>query len=82
VLDTAGAAMLEHQDQHDVLRHMRARFAWSCDDPRELERWGLGLALRESSTFFDPPAAMPPAARRMVEAYRLVRFAHEPRSPS
>lgn len=28
-------------------------FRWRCDDPREIESWGVNLRLLSSETFFD-----------------------------
>jgi O-methyltransferase involved in polyketide biosynthesis len=41
--DTAGAEMVDRVGQHNSVKLMSARFQWSCEDPRELESWGLRL---------------------------------------
>lgn len=32
---------------------MTARFAWACEDPKEIERWNIGLKLAESRALTD-----------------------------
>ncbi|PRX98817.1 class I SAM-dependent methyltransferase [Allonocardiopsis opalescens] len=54
-LDTAGTLFTATQDAHDSLRHTRARVSWTCDDPAELEHWGLGLRLLASRNLAQPP---------------------------
>ena len=39
--DTYTHAMLERQHKTAARRGMAARWAWACDDPRTLERFGL-----------------------------------------
>ncbi|MFP3987581.1 hypothetical protein U9R90_08760 [Streptomyces sp. E11-3] len=53
--DTSAQAMVDTQDQHDVLSLMTARMAWACDDPRSVEDWESGPRLLESRTFLDYP---------------------------
>ncbi|RDI61331.1 O-methyltransferase involved in polyketide biosynthesis [Nocardia pseudobrasiliensis] len=48
VTDTTGRWMIDHQDRHDAMKRVSARMRWACDDPAELEGWGLGLRLLES----------------------------------
>jgi O-methyltransferase involved in polyketide biosynthesis len=73
-LDTAGGWIIANQHRHDTLKTMQARMTWACDDPRELERWGLGLRLRESRDL----SQLPPAVRRTVPAGKraVLTFAH------
>ena len=52
-LDTAGLRGIERGNQDFVRRNMAARFAWACDDPRELEGWNIGLRLLESRSPLD-----------------------------
>lgn len=54
--DTAGRFMIEQQSRHDVMPLMDARFEWACDDLDDLRP--LGLVLRDSCTFADPPPAL------------------------
>lgn len=88
--DTAGEWMAKNQDNHDVLKKMAARMRWICDDPRAIERWGLGLRLLQSRTFADPPPALRPRVpwilrtfgpilfRNQVTSYRLNLFEASP----
>lgn len=54
--DTWGVWVRDHQQDHDVLGDLHARMRWFCDEPVELEGWGLGLRLLESDTFTEGPA--------------------------
>ncbi|CAN5702403.1 hypothetical protein BH20ACT1_BH20ACT1_00340 [soil metagenome] len=54
--DTWGVWVRDHQQDHDVLGDLQARMRWFCDEPVELEGWGLGLRLLESDTFTEGPA--------------------------
>ncbi|MGH3915747.1 MAG: class I SAM-dependent methyltransferase [Pseudonocardiaceae bacterium] len=65
-LDTAGPHMVATQDRHDALSKVTARMRWSCDDPAQLEQWGLGLRLVASRTLAQPPAAAPVGYRLMM----------------
>ncbi|MHC3469434.1 class I SAM-dependent methyltransferase [Streptomyces sp. 7R007] len=70
-LDTYPRRLLERQHQQAERTNMRARWAWSCDDPRSLER--LGLRTVEVASVTRPPActACPtPAAAPAVAASR------------
>ncbi len=53
--DTTAARMVDTQDRHDAMRHLRREswFRWKCDDPREIESWGANLRLAASQTFLD-----------------------------
>ncbi|MGW0733504.1 class I SAM-dependent methyltransferase [Streptomyces sp. NPDC002851] len=67
ITDTTAPAMVDSQDQHDVLSLMQARMVWKCSDPRQVEDWHPGVRLQESATFGDAPAAvvdaLPPSRR-------------------
>jgi len=52
-LDTASRKAIMGGNKDFVRRKMAARFAWSCEDPREIERWNVGLRLVESRTLMD-----------------------------
>ena len=41
--DTAGKRMVSNQDRSRSLAQVNARLQWICDDPRDIERWGLEL---------------------------------------
>jgi O-methyltransferase involved in polyketide biosynthesis len=61
-LDTSGSWIIANQHRHDSLSKVEAKMVWACDDPRQLERWGLGLWLRESRDLSQP---QPELRRRM-----------------
>ena len=41
--DTAGKKMISGQDRNKSLAQVTARLQWVCDDPSDVERWGLEL---------------------------------------
>lgn len=51
-LDTYGAWIVARP--RGPLQRMAADLVWACEDPREPERWDLGLTLRESHTLTRP----------------------------
>ena len=53
--DTATPRVVSHENQDHARRNLDARFTWSCQDPREIERWGIGWSLAESRTLMDIP---------------------------
>lgn len=82
-MDTTGRWMIEHQDRHDAMKRVSARMRWACDDPAELESWGLGLRLLESGDLSRLPARLrkrvPLAQRVGLRGASLVlrqRFGH------
>ncbi|MFE7170039.1 class I SAM-dependent methyltransferase [Streptomyces sp. NPDC057616] len=54
--DTYPRRLLEKQHQQAVQKQMEARWAWSCEDPRSLER--LGLRVIEAASVTRPPRAV------------------------
>ncbi|MFT4201099.1 class I SAM-dependent methyltransferase [Gordonia sp. (in: high G+C Gram-positive bacteria)] len=50
--DTAGTLMVQGQDRSH--RDVPAQFYWACDDPADLQRYGL--TVKESYSFTEPPA--------------------------
>ncbi|GAA5064429.1 class I SAM-dependent methyltransferase [Nocardia callitridis] len=50
--DTGGRAMMNNQDRNAVFKALPARMTWICDDPHDLEAWGLRLL--DSRTFATP----------------------------
>jgi len=52
-LDTASRKAIMGGNKDFVRRKMAARFAWSCEDPMEIERWNIGLRLVKSRTLMD-----------------------------
>lgn len=86
-LDTGGTTMMSNQDRNGAMKAVSARMKWVCDDPRQLDEWGLHLL--DSRTFATPqpevgktwPAryryGMPLLARiapGVVNTYRLNLF--------
>jgi O-methyltransferase involved in polyketide biosynthesis len=55
-LDTYPRQTFDRQHKLAARKGMDARWAWSCDDPRALERFGLEV--RQSATITRPPRAM------------------------
>jgi O-methyltransferase involved in polyketide biosynthesis len=55
-LDTYPKQSLDQQHRLAASKGMDARWAWSCDDPRSLER--TGLEVRQSATITRPPRDM------------------------
>jgi len=58
--DTVGRRAVEGGNRDFVRRKLAARFAWACENPRELESWNIGLRLVESRTMMDIPEALRP----------------------
>jgi O-methyltransferase involved in polyketide biosynthesis len=65
--DTVSKAMLRQQHKLADRRGMAARWAWACDDPRSLERFGLRLM--ESATITRPPRGL---RARLPARYRYL----------
>jgi len=67
-IDTYDRKMLERQHRMAAKKHMAARWAWSCDDPRSLE--SLGLDVVEEAAVTRPPAGLraqlPPQYRYLL----------------
>jgi O-methyltransferase involved in polyketide biosynthesis len=55
-LDSYPRRTLDQQHKMAKRKNIPARWAWSCDDPRELER--LGLRVVESTRVTRPPAGL------------------------
>ena len=68
--DTYTRAMLEMQHKAAARRGIPARWQWSCDDPRSLER--LGLRLVESATITRLPGGL---RARLPLRYRFLPLA-------
>ncbi|GGS29450.1 class I SAM-dependent methyltransferase [Actinokineospora fastidiosa] len=67
IMDTFTTTAVSMMDSHDTLRHMRARPAWSVDDPAsELARWGLSV--ERTCTL---PRATPEVRRALPLGMRL-----------
>ncbi|WP_099023498.1 class I SAM-dependent methyltransferase [Mycolicibacterium palauense] len=63
--DTGGRAMIENQDRNGVMKSMAARMQWVCEDPHDLESWGVELL--DTRTFAHP---QPDVARSWPARYR------------
>ena len=59
-LDTASRKAIARGNQDHARRGLAARFAWARDDPKEIERWDIGLRLVESRTMADVPETLKP----------------------
>lgn len=66
-LDTYSQRTFDRQHRLAAKRNIRARWAWACDDPRSLERLGLGVV--ESCTITRPPATV---RRQLPPRYRYL----------
>jgi O-methyltransferase involved in polyketide biosynthesis len=88
--DTATLRATTRGNEDHARRGIAARFAWACEDPREIERWKIGWRLVESRFLTDVPdslrsrlswttrAALRVLARlfpKVTEAYKLNLFA-------
>ncbi|MGD0859227.1 MAG: class I SAM-dependent methyltransferase [Terracidiphilus sp.] len=51
--DTATLKGINHENQDHARRNLDARFRWACEDPREIERWKIGLRLVESRSLVE-----------------------------
>ena len=91
--DTVTLRAITYENKDHARRKLDARFAWACEDPREIERWNIGLRLVESGTVKDIPdslrSRLPLPVRvtfrvvaklfpKLTEAYRLNLFAGQP----
>ncbi|MFJ9908193.1 class I SAM-dependent methyltransferase [Streptomyces sp. NPDC101152] len=66
-VDTYPRRLLEQQHKQAARKGMPARWAWSCEDPRELERFGLRTV--EVAPVTRPPRAL---RTRLPLSYRLL----------
>jgi len=58
--DTVTLQAINHENKDHARRKLDARFAWACEDPKEIERWKIGLRLVESRTPVDVPDSLRP----------------------
>ena len=56
--DTATLRALSYENKDHARHKLEARFTWACEDPREIERWKIGLRLVESRTLADIPDSL------------------------
>jgi O-methyltransferase involved in polyketide biosynthesis len=53
--DTVTGLAVKHGNKDHERLKLGARFAWACEDPREIERWGSGWRLVESRSVAEMP---------------------------
>jgi O-methyltransferase involved in polyketide biosynthesis len=53
--DTGTRIAMEHENKDHARLNLEGRFAWACEDPKEIERWRIGLHLVESRSLFEIP---------------------------
>jgi O-methyltransferase involved in polyketide biosynthesis len=58
--DTALPAGISRMNRDHARRKLEAQFAWACEDPREIERWKIGLRLVETRSLKDVPRLLGP----------------------
>ncbi len=68
VIDTANRKAVEGGNRDFAKKGMAARFQWSCEDPREVDRWNIGLRLLETRTLLEVPD---PVRRRLSLPLRV-----------
>jgi O-methyltransferase involved in polyketide biosynthesis len=56
--DTITLKAMSRGNEDHARRKLEARFAWACEDPREIEGWKIGLRLVESRTLKDIPDSL------------------------
>ena len=63
-----------HGGNKDMVRQkLAARFAWACEDPKEIEGWDIGLRLVESRTILDVPEPLKPRlSLPMRTSFRII----------
>ena len=91
--DTTSRSAVNGANRDHARRKLAARFAWACDDPREIESWNIGLRLVESRTAVDVPEPLQSRLSwpmrtsfrvlrklfpKLMEAYKLNLFAGQP----
>jgi O-methyltransferase involved in polyketide biosynthesis len=91
--DTTARRAVDGGNRDFVRQKMAARFAWACQDPREIEGWKIGLRLVESLAIGDVPGPLKPrlsvpvraalgAFRRLfpgvAKVYQLCLFSGQP----
>jgi len=56
--DSTVQAVINRENRDHDRRKLGAHFRWACNDPREIERWGIGLHLVESKSLTELPDAL------------------------
>lgn len=72
--DTAGKRMVSNQDDNRSLAQVSARLQWICDNPRDLERWGLELLDSRTLATPQPEIAKTWSAQRRYGMRLLARL--------
>jgi len=68
LFDTLSRRAVDGGNRDHARRKLDARFAWGCEDAREIEDWNIGLRLVESLTIADVPA---PLRARLSRVLRI-----------
>jgi O-methyltransferase involved in polyketide biosynthesis len=87
--DTATIEVINRANKDHSRRNLGARFAWACDDPKEIERWNIGLRLVESNIPDTVRSSLPMLTRatlhvftrlfpKFKKAYRFNLFTTQP----
>jgi O-methyltransferase involved in polyketide biosynthesis len=72
--DTTSRRAVNGANKDHARRKLAARFAWACDDPREIENWNIGLRLVESRTPVDVPEPLKPRLSWPIRtSFRVLR---------
>jgi O-methyltransferase involved in polyketide biosynthesis len=56
--DTGTLNAVRHTNKDHARRKLDARFEWACEDPKEIERWNIGLRLVESRNLMNIPESL------------------------
>lgn len=87
--DSGNRRAIDHENQAASRLKFAARMTWACEDPKEIERWNIGLRLVESRTLRNIPepvrSRLPLGMRagflvfaklfpKIANAYRLALF--------
>ena len=56
--DTTVQTVADRENRDHDRRKLGAHFTWACNDPREIERWNIGLRLVESRSLTEIPDAL------------------------
>ena len=70
VFDVSSSWMVKNSGKHDAVKHTRARFAFCCDDDREIERWADNLHLISAKYMMTDF----PAWKRLGLSYWIMRL--------
>lgn len=67
LFDAMSPLVIRHQDHHDAMRHVSARFTWGLADITDLASWGIPLRVEATERFHDLLAG---SARRLPRRIR------------